>query len=322
MKPPADPRFAFLQDPDLYDLVGRLALKIVGDVAFAEDIRNGAYVVAMQLVLMQRTPRPGMERGWMCRVARNHTYAEIRRRKKKEEPPLEDDDAPDLPVEDHQTLYEEQLRVEKLFDAAEQVAEEHPREVARIGVADGRTREGKESAAAPQDAASRKRKARAREVLASAISAAIAAAVVLLWLRRPPQPTPGLPAGAYSTLSDATHELARRSCAAKQWVACLEELEQLGALDPAKVGPPQIGARKAAVAGLRQQALAACASGDDMTCLEGLDTARRYDPAGDADPTVTLARSEAERRVRGPAPAPAPAPFQAPDAKPVPLRHP
>ena len=77
MTPLSDARFAFLRDPDLYDLVGRLALRTVRDEAFAEDIRQGAYVVAMQLVLRVRAPKPGMERGWMCRVTRNHTYAEL-----------------------------------------------------------------------------------------------------------------------------------------------------------------------------------------------------------------------------------------------------
>src|SRR5271165_2329143 len=122
MRPPSDARFALLRGPDLYDLVLRVALRIVRDPAFAEDIRQGAYVVAMQLVLRGRGPRPGMERAWMCRVTRNHVYTELRRRKKKEEPPLADDEAPDLPVEDHQTLYEEQMRVEKLHDAAETAA--------------------------------------------------------------------------------------------------------------------------------------------------------------------------------------------------------
>src|SRR5580692_7972374 len=315
MKPPADVRFAFLRDPDLYDLVGRLAMRMVRDEAFAEDIRQGAYVVAMQLVLRLRPPRPGTERGWMCRVARNHGYAELRRRKQ-EDKPLEKDEAPDLPVEDHQKLYEEQLAIEKQFEAAEQVAANHPEQAAQLLVADGRTKAGAE--AGPKDAASRKRKERARTILSSAIIAAMAVAIVFLSVRSVPRSAPGLPAGAYASLADASHELAHRSCADQKWVACLEALEQTRALDPSKLGPDEQGAWSAAVAGIRRQALADCAKGERLACIEGLDTARKYDPEGDHDPSVTLARIEAQRRLGG---AEGPAPSVIPDAKLVPWRH-
>jgi hypothetical protein len=53
-----------------------------------------------------------------------------------------------------------------------------------------------------------------------------------------------------------------------------------------------------------------------MTCLEDLDTARQYDPDGDRDPSVTLARSEARQNLQGTG-----TPFLNPDAKEVP-RHP
>jgi len=316
MKPPSDARFAFLRDPDLYDLVGRLGLRMVRDEAFANDIRQGAYVVAMQLVLGGKGPRPGTERGWTCRVARFHAYEELRRRKE-EEKPHEDDEAPDLPVEDHQTLHEEQLKIEKLFDAAELVAANHPDQAAALLVADGRTKEGAD--AAPKDAASRKRKERARTTLASAISAALAVAVVLLWMRSVPRPAPGLPSGAYASLADASHELAHRNCAAQKWVACLEGLEQTRALDPSKIGPDEQGAWNAAVAGIRRQALADCTNGELSACIVGLDTARKYDPEGDKDPSVTLARTEALRRVGA---VEAPPTGRTPDAKMVPQRRP
>jgi hypothetical protein len=157
----------------------------------------------------------------MCLVAKNHMREEFRRRKE-QEPVLEKDEAPELPVEDHQSLYEEQLRVEKMRDAAEQVAESHREQVEQLVAADGRTKEGAE--AAPKDAAARKRKERARLLLASVVSAAVAATAFILWLRVVPRPAPGLPAGSYATLADASHELAQRSCAAQKWVACLEGL--------------------------------------------------------------------------------------------------
>jgi DNA-directed RNA polymerase specialized sigma24 family protein len=315
MKKLSDARFAFLHDPDLYDLVGRLIFKWVrGDEAFAEDVRHGAYVVAMQLVLGERRPKPGTERGWMCRVARNHTHEAFRRRKE-EEPPLETDEAPDLPVEDHQSLYEEQLRVEKQFDAVEQVASDHPEQVAQLVVADGRTKEGE--GAAPKDAAARKRKERARTALASAITAAMTATIFLLWLRSLPPPAPRLPSGAYATLAEASHELAHQSCAAQKWVACVEGLDQTRALDATSFGPAEKAARDTAVAGIRKQALDDCGKQDFMRCLEGLDTARAYDPDGDNDPTVTLARSEAQQKLQGSVQAP----FPYPDAKPGMPRH-
>jgi hypothetical protein len=316
MKPPSDARFAFLRDPDLYDLVFRLALKRVRDEAFAEDVRQGAYVVAMQLVLGGRGPKPGTERGWMCRVARNHTFAGLRARKE-EERPLETDDEPDIPVEDQPTLLQAQMEVERQLAVVEDVAEKHPEKAAEVLAGDGRTKEGA-AQGGPKDAATRKRKERARTFLASAISSALAAVIALLWMRGPGAPKPGLPAGSYATLADAAHELARKSCAAQQWVTCLEDLDQVKRLDASKLGPAEQAAWNAAVAGIREQALAACAEDDFMTCLEGLDTARRYDAAGESDPRVQLARSEAQQRLRGSG---APAPSWIPDAKEVPRQH-
>jgi hypothetical protein len=314
-KPKSDARFAFLRDPDLYDLIGRLALRMCGDEAFAEDIQNGAYVVAMELVLRGRGPKPGTERGWMCCVLRNHAHEEFRRRKK-EAQPAKIDDMPEIPVEDQRTLHEHQLEVERERDICEKLAREHPEEVSRVLAGDGRTKEG---ADARKDDAERKRKERARHVLQTAFAVAAAAAIVFLVMRgRVTSQVPGLPSGAYPTLADASHELARRSCAAHEWVACLEELHQLGSLDASKLGPEEKAAMAAAVAGIRQQAFAHCASKELVTCLEELDTARRYDPEGDKDPSVTLARTEAQQHLQGSA---APAPSFDPDAKDVPKRH-
>jgi hypothetical protein len=313
MKAQSDARFAFLRDPDLYDLVGRLALKRVRHEAFADDVRNGAYVVAMQLVLGGRGPKPGTERGWLCRVARNHTFEALRARKD-EEKPLETDDEPDIPVEDQPTLLANQMEIEHRFTVVEEVASQHPEHVAEALVEDARA---KKRGGDAKDAAARKRKERARTFLASAVSAALAVAIVLLWMRGPGAPKPALPAGGYATLADAAHQLAGESCGARQWVKCLDDLERLKGLDASKVGPKEQAAWDAAVAGLRQEALAACTKSDFMTCLEGLDTARRYDPGGESDPSVQLGRSEAEQRVRGSA---APGSSRVPDAKPGPPR--
>src|SRR5262249_40432565 len=153
----------FLQDAELYDLVGRLILKKVRDEAFAEDVHHGAYVVAMHLVMKLKGPIPGTERAWVCGVARIHTLAELRRRKKKEEAPLAKDEAPELPVADQQTLHEEQLYYEKLLDAAASVAANHVVQVEEVLAADARTKEG--GGAGPKDAAARKRKERTRTAL-------------------------------------------------------------------------------------------------------------------------------------------------------------
>ncbi len=317
MKKLSDARFAFLNDPDLFDLVGRLMLKWTGDETFAEDLRNDAYKVAMELVVRDRGPKPGLERAWVCRVAKIHMFEE-RRRRREQEPLLEKDEAPELPVDDDQKVTEDALAVEKMFEATEQVASAHPEQAALLLAADGRTKEG--AGAAPMAAAARKRRERARTALASAITAAITVAAFLVWLRSVPPPAPRLPAGGYASLADASHELAHRSCAAQKWVACLEDLNQTRALDASKFGPAEKAAWDAAVAGIRQQAFADCGKRDLMTCLEELDTAKKYDPEGDRDPSVTLARTEAQQRLQGSA-APLPA-FLYPDANEAPKRRP
>lgn len=112
---------------------------------------------------------------------------------------------------------------------------------------------------------------------------------------------------------------AHQSCAAQKWIACLEGLDQTRTLDASKFGPAEKAAWDAAASGLRQQAFADCGKRDLMTCLEELDTAKKYDPDGDRDPSVTLARTEAQQRLQGSA-APIP-PFLLPDAKEAPPRH-
>ncbi|HEY5243524.1 MAG TPA: hypothetical protein VIJ22_18720, partial [Polyangiaceae bacterium] len=283
MKGPSDSRFAFLRDPDLYDLVRRLALKRVRNEALADDIRNGAYLVAMHLVIEGKGPKPGMERGWMCCVARNHTH-EVLRALKEGEKPLETGDEPDIPVEDQVTLLAHQVEVERRFTVVEEVASKHPEHVEEALVDDARANAKKPGAhtGRARDAAARKRTERSRAFLAAAVSSALAVVIAVLWMRGPGAPKPAQPtAGSYATLADAAHQLASESCAARQWVACLDDLERLKRLDATQMGPREKEAWNAAVAGIRQEALAACAKGDFMTCLEGLDTAKRYDPAGD-----------------------------------------
>ena len=179
MKESSDARFAFLRDPDLYDLVGRLALKRVHEEPLAEDIRQGAYVVAMHLVLEGKTPKPGTDRGWMCRVARNHTF-EVLRAINEQEKPLETDEEPDIPVEDQTTLHTQQIEVERRLDIVAEIASKH-RPLVRAALArDARNRKGASDA---KDAAARKRKERARIVLTSALSAAMAAVIAILCVR-------------------------------------------------------------------------------------------------------------------------------------------
>ncbi|HEY3822903.1 MAG TPA: hypothetical protein VGL81_37315, partial [Polyangiaceae bacterium] len=298
----------------------RMSLKRLADRFLAEDLRQGTYIVAMQLVLGGKGPKPGFERGWMCRVQRNHVH-EFLRARKEEEKPLEKDEEPDIPVDDQRTLLEAQLEVEKRLQIAEDVLSQHPERVADVLEDDGRSR--KRSAAgesAAKDAKTRKRRERSRTALASIVSAMVAAAVLFLVLRgSAPTPTkPGLPAGAYADLAGAAHDLARRTCAEKRWIACLEDLDQMKRLDPRTFGPEEAAARTAAVDGVRADAFAQCTEGHYVSCLEGLDTAAAYDPAGDADARVQLARSEAQVKLQGSASA---RPGWVPDAKGIPPKR-
>jgi DNA-directed RNA polymerase specialized sigma24 family protein len=60
---------------------------------------------------------------------------------------------------------------------------------------------------------------------------------------------------------------------------------------------------------VRKLALESCASSDWKKCLDGLDEARRLDPAGDKRPDVQRARQAAEDAVKTPAPEPTTAPL-------------
>jgi DNA-directed RNA polymerase specialized sigma24 family protein len=313
MTPPSDARYAFLRDPDLYDLIGRMALKRVRDPDLAEDIQHGAYVVAMQLVLAGKGPKPGMERRWMCRVLRNHLFEALRARKE-EEKPLAKDDEPDLPVDDQVTLLQAQLEVEKALQAAEDALLANPERAAEALKEDGRSTKGT-AEAAPMDDKARKRKSRAVSFLGGVVTAAIAAAAIwLLFLRGAMAPNaPTLSPGAYASLVDAAHDLAQRTCAEKRWAACLEDLDQMKRLDARTFGPAEAAAWTAAVGAVRAEAFAACTAGRNLACIEGLDKAAQYDQAGDADPQVQVARSEALAKLRGSA---APDRELSPDAKP------
>ncbi len=57
---------------------------------------------------------------------------------------------------------------------------------------------------------------------------------------------------------------------------------------------------------VRRLALEKCAAADWKSCVEGLDDAKRLDPAGEARPDVQRARQAAEDAVRSPAPVPSP----------------
>jgi DNA-directed RNA polymerase specialized sigma24 family protein len=68
---------------------------------------------------------------------------------------------------------------------------------------------------------------------------------------------------------------------------------------------------------IRKQALERCIRGEWRPCVDGLDTAKRLDPAGDARPEVRLARENADRALRAPPPSPsASAPDDRRDVKP------
>jgi len=308
MDSPADTRFVFLRDPDLYDLVFRVASKFFHDEPDAEDVRQGAYALAMRLVLSGRGPRGGFERGWMCRVTKNHAYSELRKRKGRETPvDTSDEDGPDIPAEDQRALLEEQLRLERLFEVTAETLAEHPQQAEHLLIADGRKEKG-----VSNDPASRKRKERARSFFAAAIGAAISAAILLLVLRRtPPAPlVPTSPEWTQANLAAASRELASRSCAAHDASACLAHLEEARLLDPSKYGAAEQSAWVAAIAELRTKALGECGKREWTACVEGLDEARRYDPDGDREPLVQLARSEAAAHTTGTVGAP-----QDPDSK-------
>jgi hypothetical protein len=292
----ADARFAFLGDKDLYDLLLRIAFKYFRQDADAEDVRQGACVLALHLILAGRVPTPGYERGWMCRVLKNHARNELRKRTGREPPVDTSEEGPDIPAGDQQELYEEQLRLERLLEVTQETFAKHPQLGRHLLIADGRKEKG-----AANDPASRKRKERARSLFAAAIGAAMSAAIFLLVLRRNPEAplVPTTPEWTNANLAAASRELASRSCAAHDDSPCLAHLEQAKILDPSKYGAAEQSAWVAAIADLRTKALGECSKREWTTCVEGLDEARRYDPDGDREPLVQLARSEAAAHTAG-----------------------
>jgi DNA-directed RNA polymerase specialized sigma24 family protein len=289
--------FAILADPDLFDLLVRLARKYFREEADAEDVRQGAYAVAAELLVEGRPPREGFERGWMCRVLRNHALEKLRERKEEREAlgkPVDTTDFPDIPDEDHGELLEHQQKVEQRHAALEKVSELYPKEAAFLRAAYG----GKKKRGFAQDAASRKRKERTRTFVASAVAATLAAAaavVVMFFVMRPKPTVPILPALVWNdtTLASASRELAAKSCAAQEWSACLSHLADAERLDPSHFGATERSAHVAAIVGVRHEALEACGKQRWSACMQGLDESKRYDPAGDNDPLVNLARFEA-----------------------------
>ncbi|MBX3185668.1 MAG: hypothetical protein KF819_01580 [Labilithrix sp.] len=69
--------------------------------------------------------------------------------------------------------------------------------------------------------------------------------------------------------------------------------------------------------GIRRVALGNCASGEWKACVEGLDEARRLDPAGDDQPEVQKARGQAADALKNLTPAPLPS-----TAPPIPTAEP
>jgi hypothetical protein len=63
--------------------------------------------------------------------------------------------------------------------------------------------------------------------------------------------------------------------------------------------PPPSRAPGPDIAMLRRDAVDACHQTRWQACLAGLDLARRYDPAGESDPVVALARRQAEGALTG-----------------------
>jgi hypothetical protein len=292
--PSDDPRFAFLRDPDLYDFMGRLGLKLTRDETEAEDVRNGAYTVAMQLVLAGKGPRvKAAERGWMCHVLKNHAHSEWRK-KRGSAPPVDPEEMLEFPADDLRALMEEQREVERLFTVTQETLAKYPEHAREIAAVDGRKKGG-----TSKNAAERQRRSRARMFLASTISAALSAAMVLFLVRdRIQGPRIQKPDWTNSTLAAASREIALRRCAHSEWEPCLFGLSEAKRLDPGGDGDDRVQrARQQGIEALRVNALDACKAGRWQSCLDGLNVARTYDPEGDRVPLVQLARSEASGHV-------------------------
>jgi len=83
-----DPRFAFLTDRDLQDVIWRMARKRTRNRTDADDVRNGAFALAMRLVVAGKGPaETKRERGWMCQVLRSNALSAWRKEGRDGEPP-------------------------------------------------------------------------------------------------------------------------------------------------------------------------------------------------------------------------------------------
>lgn len=295
---------AFLSDPELFNLVTRLARRYVRDEHRAEDLRQDAYKLAITLVRKGKGPHPGYERAWMCCLLQLHAKATLRRLKK-ELPLVDATDIPELPAPDTRELTEALMEQEELIDAALQVVAQNRQHADLALGPDAR----KDKDAPAQDAAGRKRKERARTFLADKIRNALTAAatgivvgIAVFFAMRRPQPSVAIvPTLTWNetTLASASRELAAKSCAASEWSACLAHLEDVKRLNPAAFGRDEQSAHDAAIANLRSEAQRACLSQRWDDCLSKLDEARHYDPEGDRAPPVVLERSEAYAHTGG-----------------------
>jgi hypothetical protein len=165
----------------------------------------------------------------------------------------------------------------------------------------------------PLGNAERNRMSRSRAFLASVVTAALAAAMVLFLVRASPDTfVPPRP----DTLSDAksekaVRELAVAHCAAKEWRACLLELDEAKRFDPAGDADPKVtearGLALAAGAGRAQpsestaQADAArrivehaCKQQRWSDCIDALDLLAAHDHQAESAPLIALARRQAE----------------------------
>jgi hypothetical protein len=303
MVAPFDSRFAFLRDPDLYDLIYRLALRWTRSEADADDLRHESYVVAMDLTIKGEGPSDdkGHQRGWMCSVFKNHARRQRKDNKKNiEEPRDPGGDFPELAVDDERTVAENVERVERIREAAENATIEHPEDVERILAPDGRAK--KDGTA--KGAAERKRRERSKAFLAARITAAAVVGGVLVFIFAPPKVGPPVvihdkPEWNDATLATAARELAFKRCAASDWEACLHDLDEARRLDPAGDADPRVQAAwQEGVQTVRADGLKACGRQDWMRCIRDLDVAARYDPKGDEQAVVKLARSEAAHEVQ------------------------
>ena len=284
----------FLRDPDLRDLLSRLARRFFDEEARAQDVVQSTYLVAMELLVDGREVGAGAGRGWMCRVLQNRAFAELKKLQR-ERRAVDLSDIPDIPAEDQRELAERQAEVEKKIEVMRAVMPNYPGAPELLLGGDARKGEG-----AAKDPATRKKKQRLRIELRDAIVLALGALFALLYVRtRPPVSVPQ-PKLVWDdrTLAAAGREMAAKECAAGRWSACLQQLEEVKRTDPPAFGPADRSAQAGAVAGLREDALRACKRREWSECLDGLDEAEKYDSAGAADSLAQLARSKAATHVR------------------------